>query len=92
MSRLPWEKDFKLTLFIYPENNGELSSEPLKVEIEGESVELLKEQIDELILKTVPESGKCFGEMLIEADSEYYDSDEQWFNVLLEEKRVVYDY
>ena len=63
----------------------------LSVSVEGESVELLKEQIDELVLKTVPKSGSYFVEMLIKEYGEYYDHDDHWVKVDLENKKVEYE-
>lgn len=85
MNRDIWQINFKMTLYIYE------GAEPCSVSVEGESVALLKEQIEELILKSVHSDGKYLVEMLIEAEGEYYDSDEQTVRVSLAENKVYYE-
>lgn len=87
---------YKMTLYIYPVADcGEdlQTGDPLEVSSEGEDLYEMKCGVNELILNTMTafnaNDGKCFIEVRIEKDDEYFDCDEWWVSVNLAERTVT---
>jgi hypothetical protein len=88
---------YKITLTIYPiaDCGKDLQhGEPLEVFYEGSDVYEMKKDIDTTILHTMRElnanDGETFVEFLMEHNGEYYDHDEQWIDVDLENNCIKY--
>lgn len=86
---------YKLELTIYPiaDCGKDLKhGEPLVVSYEGNDVYEMKKDIDATILRAMRElnanDGETFVKLLIEHNGEYYDHDEQWIFVDLENNCV----
>ena len=90
MSKYPWQDTYVMFLYIRHESFEE-GDRPLEACCECESVEILKEGLTELILKTLaltPYDGRFSVEMIIEENGEYFDSDE-WWVVVNKAKNVI---
>ena len=76
---------YEVSLSIYPvEVCGEdlQKGEPVRISDKGEDLYELKKRTNKQMLSSV--SGKCFVEMLVTKDGEYFDRDEWWFYKELE--------
>lgn len=84
---------YGLSLSVYPTavcGEDLQTGSPIEISVESENLYALKSGIDELLLSIVPCSGRCFVEMTVTKDGQYYDRDEQWCTVDLDEKTVQY--
>lgn len=85
---------YEMRLSIYPVSVcGEdlQTGSPIEVSKKSEDLLSLKHSTRHLILGNVPCSGKCFVEMLITKNGQYYERDEDWFyaDIVKEELKTI---
>ena len=82
---------YEISLSIYPVavcGEDLQTGSPIEVSAEGEDLYAMKLRVKELVLSVVKEDGKCFVEMQITKNGEYFDRDEWWCFVYSSDNRV----
>lgn len=75
---------YEINLSIYPVavcGEDLQKGNPIRVSDRDESLSLLKSRVNELILSSVREDGKCFVEMTVTENGMYFSYEEMWFYV-----------
>lgn len=96
MRDLPWERDYTMTLNIYPTvtDEGYDIKDVIGVSIVENNVELLKSRTNGLILDALSSrkdfEGKCYVEMNIDVGDDFYDHDECWCYVSVNTKEILF--